>query len=92
MHRFVVVLGVIGVLAMVGCSSISVRHDFDTGADFSQYQSFAWLPQPIDKTSGSAQQARQRNDLMDKRVLKSVNTQLTEKGLSQPGSRSVGPG
>lgn len=64
-----------------GCSSISVRYDYDKTADFQSYKTYAWLPQPTTSTSGSARHAIQRNSLLDKRILAAVNTQMTEKGL-----------
>jgi len=55
-------------VAAVGCgTSIQTNYDYDVNANFAQYGTYNWIPQPEAK-AGSAQQARQRNDLLDKRI------------------------
>jgi hypothetical protein len=55
-----------------GCSSISVNYDYDHSADFSGYESFAWVPQP---------EVKQRNPLVYNRVVKAASEHLIEKGM-----------
>jgi len=81
MKRILAVLIVAVVAVGAGCSSISVRSDYDQDADFTRYQTFGWLPQPTGSMSGSAAQAQARNDLMDKRILSAVNNQLVDRGM-----------
>ena len=64
-------------VASIGCQSISVSTDWDTSHDFSQYKSYAWLPEPPDQT---AESARLHNALIDSRVREAVNSQLASKG------------
>ena len=45
----IVIVAVVAVAA--GCSSISVRSDYDRDADFNTYQTFGWLPQPTSSIS-----------------------------------------
>jgi hypothetical protein len=68
------------VLLAVGCSSISVRHDFDTQADFTGYQTYAWLQQPTTAV-GDAKAAQRTNTLLDKRIRRAVDAQLAAKGM-----------
>lgn len=66
-----------------GCAStVNINHDYDTGADFSKYKTFGWMPQPTTSMTGNAQDAMQRNQLLDKRILSIVNEQLQAKGLT----------
>lgn len=81
MARILTILIVAVVAVAAGCSSITVRTDYDRDADFTLYRTFGWLPQPTSSISGSAAQAQARNDLMDKRILSAVNNQLVNRGL-----------
>lgn len=73
----------VGMIVASGCSSITVRYDYDQTADFTKYKTFGWLPQQTTTTSTSAQAARQANSLIDKRILSAVNSDLTgKKGMS----------
>ncbi|MCB0344865.1 MAG: DUF4136 domain-containing protein [Bdellovibrionales bacterium] len=68
-------------LFAAACSgSLKIRHDFDDDADFSGYKTYDWIEQPM-PTTGSAQSAKMRNDLLDKRVKAAVDKQLAAKGL-----------
>lgn len=68
-------------LVATGCSSISVKQDFDTQADFVVYKTYAWIQQPT-TAIGSAKAAQQMNTLLDKRIKDAVNTQLAAKGMT----------
>jgi hypothetical protein len=68
-------------LVATGCSSISVRQDYDTQADFVAYKTYAWIQQPT-TAIGSAKAAQQMNTLLDKRIKDAVNTQLAAKGMT----------
>jgi len=69
------------VLVATGCSSISVRQDYDTQADFVAYRSYAWIQQSTTAV-GSAKAAQQTNTLLDKRIKSAVDTQLAAKGMT----------
>ena len=64
-----------------GCSSISVKNDFDKEADFTAYRTFAWLQEPV-TAIGDANAARQMNTLLDKRIRTAVETELQAKGMT----------
>jgi hypothetical protein len=64
-----------------GCSSISVKHDFDTQADFTTYATYVWLEQPTTAV-GDAKAAQRVNTLLDKRIRSAVDAELTARGMS----------
>lgn len=68
----------LALVASIGCQSIAVSTDWDTSRDFSQYKSYAWLPEPPDEP---AESARLHNALIDSRVREAVNSQLASKGF-----------
>ena len=63
----------LGVL-LTSCASVSVSSDFDREAHFPQYRTFAFLKEGIDKVEIS--------DLDKKRILRSIEAELTKKGLT----------
>jgi hypothetical protein len=68
--------------AAIGCgTSIQTNYDYDVNANFERYGTYDWIPQPETK-AGSAQQARQSSDLLDKRIKNHVNAALKEKGMA----------
>tara|TARA_Y200000002_G_scaffold218975_2_gene180709 strand:- start:8 stop:529 length:522 start_codon:yes stop_codon:yes gene_type:complete len=60
-------------ITIVGCSSISVFTDHDSGVDFTKYNSFAYFKPGIDKVEIS--------DLDKRRILKAIDLQLAEKSM-----------
>ena len=81
--RFIGTLIAAGLLLIVvGCgTSIQTNYDYDVNASFENYRTYDWIPLP-DAPAGSAQQARQRNDLLDKRIKNHVNAALQENGMT----------
>ena len=83
MRRFLFfIVSALAVLAMGCSSSISVKHDFDSSANFAALKLFDWLPAPA-MAGGSVKAEMERNSLLDKRVKTAVNSQLTAKGYAQ---------
>ena len=73
----------IGILALVlGCSSVTIKHDYDKDANFAAYKTYGWLAVPTDAV-GSVKAAIERNSLLDKRIKESVNRQMAAKGYTQ---------
>lgn len=60
------------VLVGVGCSSVSVNHDYDPQVNFSQYKTFSWLPIPAKATT---------NQLVVRRIKDAMTRQLEAKGI-----------
>lgn len=80
--RIATILVIAMAVAAAGCSTLSVKHDYDQYADFSSYRSFAWIQQPTTTTgTGDAQTAREVNTLLDQRIKRAVNVVLMEKGM-----------
>ena len=59
-------------IVFIGCSQISVQHDYDKNADFKSLETYNWLPIP---------KSIEINRLDIKRIKNAVNTQLEAKGL-----------
>ena len=60
-------------LPFLGCSSISVFTDHDSGVDFSKYKSFAYFKPGIDKAEIS--------DLDKRRILKAIDYEMSQKSM-----------
>jgi hypothetical protein len=61
-------------LSILSCGSIKVAFDYDSDADFSNYKTFAFYKSGIDKVEIS--------DIDKKRILKSIQNTLLNKGLT----------
>ena len=61
-------------LILVSCGSVRVASDYDSEADFSKYKTFAFYKSGIDKVEIS--------DIDKKRILKSIQSSLLNKGLT----------
>ena len=66
---------------VLGCSSVSIKHDYDKDANFAAYKTYAWLAVPTD-AAGSVKAALERNSLLDKRIKEAVNNQMAAKGYT----------
>jgi hypothetical protein len=80
MKRAVCLLALGLAIVGMGCSSMSINHDYDTSVDFRSYKTFDWIEQPT-SPAGNAQQAQQRSDLLAKRIRNAVNSELGQKGM-----------
>jgi len=69
-------------LTVVGCSTISVNHDYDEKADFASFKTFAWMAKPnvVPLDAGAAQQ---NNDLIDRRIRNSIEAELETRGMGE---------
>lgn len=62
-------------ITLSSCSSITVYSDFDKGADFSQYKTYAFHKKSIDKV--------QISELDKKRILQAIDIELGKKGMTK---------
>ena len=60
-------------LLIMGCGTISVFTDHDSGVDFSKYKTFAYFKPGIDKVEIS--------DLDKRRILKAIDLQMAKKSM-----------
>jgi hypothetical protein len=74
MKYFYVILLLVG-FGLMSCSSISIRTDYDRGADFTKYKTLKWMPNPEKRVSRVRQ-----NSLLDKRIHRAVEDELKGKG------------
>ncbi len=80
--RFRTLAAAAACLFLVGCSQYDIKYDYDVGANFSAYHTYAWIPQKIDEGGTSASVAVQRNTLLDNRIRSAVDANMTAKGLT----------
>jgi hypothetical protein len=64
-------------LSLAACSGMTVRSDFNPGADFSKYTTYAWLPAP---QTGNP---RTDNALVEGRIKSGVDAALAAKGYKK---------
>ena len=62
-------------LIFVGCSSLEVTTDFDPEQDFSSFETYAWFDGIMPEDDALSQ-----NPLIKKRIMNSVDQELTAKG------------
>ena len=62
----------------VGCSSRSVNFDYDRGADFSSFETYAWHE--------GDQSIKEEDPLGHQRIMDAVDQQMSAKGLRKAGS------
>jgi len=62
-------------IAVTSCSSVRVAADYDKGANFNDYKTFAFFKAGIDKAEIS--------DLDKRRILRAIETQLLAKGFTK---------
>ena len=78
-HRSLCVITVLVIIA--ACSSPRVGYDFDRGADFSRYRTYAWVSAAQDVTGDK----RLDSSLVNARIRAAVDAQLHAKGyLASP--------
>jgi hypothetical protein len=80
MKRYVQLFSLFFLLLLIGCSGISVTHDYDQKEDFTKFKTFNWMPQPKALVA-DAQAAQLNNSLFDKRLKSAVNEGLQAKGM-----------
>jgi hypothetical protein len=66
---------------LTSCSSVKVNQDYDKNADFSQYKTYAYHKSGIDKVEIS--------DLDKKRILRSIDEDLSAKGFTKSENPDV---
>ena len=64
-------------LMMMACSSISVKTDYDKQYDFEKFKTYRWAS----GTEINPQDELQKHPLVLKRVIKSVDKTMSEKGM-----------
>jgi len=69
-------------LLVAACNSPQVGYDFDRGADFSRYRTYAWIP-GAQETSGDK---RVDTSLVTARIRAAVDAQLRAKGYTASSS------
>jgi len=61
------------------CSGIKTAHDFNPSVSFDAFQTYDWMPEPESRGGGMMVD----NDLVVARVLRAIETVMSEKGLER---------
>ncbi len=65
---------------LIGCTPMTVRHDYDPDVDFSAFRTFDWMPKP--ETDESAK-SMLSGPFLEKRIKKSVVERMSGKGYER---------
>jgi len=80
--KTVLVVAMLGMVVLAGCSQYDIRYDYDMDSNFSAFHTYNWIEKPVALKSESATQAMQNNTLLDKRIRSAVDTQMTREGFT----------
>ena len=72
MKRFIAGASVLAAVVVLGCSTMSVKYDFDDTIDFKQYKSYNWIEK---------KKSPRMTTLTDKRIKTAVEDELNSKGF-----------
>jgi hypothetical protein len=78
MRRYLHVYGILLLVVVAACRSAQVGYDYDRGADFSRYRSYAWVSTG-QKATGDK---RLDSSLVDARIRRAIDSQLRAKGYA----------
>ena len=79
MKRLNLILASFLTVFIVGCATMKVKTDYDRDAHFPDVKTFNWLPQPEKPVTDPIA----HNSLMDKRIKKAVDRELTGMGYQK---------
>ena len=71
---FSAVAGAFALVALAACSSVTVNTDWNSSLDFTQYKTFAWLPDTVDKDL---------EPFAQQRLTQAITAELVKHGLTQ---------
>ena len=91
MPSWTLVLSLVLLALPVGCASpIKVTHDFDPAADFSSYETYAWISQePLIAPKPGQSSDSYISPLEDKRIRRAVNRELMARGYREVDDTSL---
>ena len=77
MKKFFPVIVLAAIVIMAGCSSVTVKHDYDRTVDFKLYKTFAWLDVKVPEDELI------QNPLARKRAIEAIDKELQNKGFEK---------
>lgn len=81
MKRFTIILILLVALTIESCTSVRVTTDYDSKANFSKYETFAFYKKGIDNTD--------INDLDKRRIMYAIENELQAKGMKKSENPDV---
>ena len=80
--KTVLMIALLGIAVLAGCSSYDIKYDYDMDSNFSAFRTYSWINKPVALATGSATTAMQNNTLLDKRIRSAVDTQMSSEGFT----------
>ncbi|AFL97875.1 DUF4136 domain-containing protein [Ornithobacterium rhinotracheale] len=80
MNKYLSIIGMIMLLALTSCGTVSVSSDYDRNVNFQQFKTFAFHEKGLNNLK--------MNDLDKRRVVAAVQQNLEEKGLTMANSEN----
>ena len=68
---------------LIGCTPMTVQHDYDPDVDFSSYRTFGWMPKSEDDDGARSMLS---GPFLEKRIAKSVVENMAKKGYEKASS------
>jgi len=79
MKRSAVILALIAIVFLTGCSTIQVETDYNREVDFSKYKTYRWIPH----VKGTEDNPLMNDPLIESHVRNAVNTEMAKKGFTK---------
>ncbi len=73
----------LAVLAMTGCSSLTINYDYDNNVNFAQYKTYSFASTPDNLAQTSARQAELHSGLLDQRIKSSIDRVMAARELDK---------
>lgn len=83
MKRTLSILVCVSALVLLaGCSSLTVKYDYDSEVDFGKYKSYGWMARPAGMPT-NALEAEGQSGLLDGRIRNAISGVMTDRGLAE---------
>ena len=83
MKRTLSILLCLSALVLVaGCSTLSVKYDYDNEVDFAKYKTYTWMARPAGMPANAAE-AQGQSGLLDGRIRNAISAVMTDRGIGE---------
>jgi hypothetical protein len=70
-------------IALTGCANLRTGHEFDYGADFQSYETYAWVTDELTLIGAGSGNPRVRNETNEKLIRAAIDRELAERGFQK---------
>lgn len=82
--KAMIVTGLVGVLLLASCATMTVKTDYDRNVDFSAYSTYDFVPNIRKPPARTALRPGSTNSLIGKRIERAVDAEMGKKGFRKP--------